>query len=193
MAPHYVQVGSEHSISLSITWRSDWSFAEAASLAPLKEGINPFIIDPEYWPLFGPIDNQAPNDWIEIDHDASLDLKDSMTISFWINPTSDSGTFNRVVEKGLWGYNNSYYFGGGNGTNDLTFYLNGQEVIETPDNILTVGDWHHAAVSYTSNGDGTGTVSSSVTGNVWTESAVPVLTIWPASTSSWGRKAMPVA
>ncbi|MEP2989610.1 MAG: transcriptional regulator [Parasphingorhabdus sp.] len=29
MAPHYVKVGSEHSISLSITWRSDWSFAEA--------------------------------------------------------------------------------------------------------------------------------------------------------------------
>lgn len=29
MAPHYVKVGNEHSISLSITWRSDWSFAEA--------------------------------------------------------------------------------------------------------------------------------------------------------------------
>ncbi len=29
MAPHYVKVGSEHSVSLSITWRSDWSFAEA--------------------------------------------------------------------------------------------------------------------------------------------------------------------
>jgi VCBS repeat-containing protein len=79
------------------------------------------------------------NDWIEIAHDPSLDLKDSMTISFWIKPTSDSGTFNRVVEKGLWGYNNSYYFGGGNGTNDLTFYLNGQEVFDTADGVLTVG------------------------------------------------------
>ena len=97
------------------------------------------------------------NDWIEIDHDPSLDLKDSMTISFWIKPTSDSGTFNRVVEKGLWGFNDSYYFGGGNGTNDLTFYLNGQGVIDTPDDVLTVGVWQHAAVSYTSNGDGTGT------------------------------------
>ncbi|QTD57891.1 cupin-like domain-containing protein [Parasphingorhabdus cellanae] len=29
MAPHFVQNGSEPSISLSITWRSDWSFAEA--------------------------------------------------------------------------------------------------------------------------------------------------------------------
>ncbi|MCP4302806.1 MAG: hypothetical protein GY783_19665, partial [Gammaproteobacteria bacterium] len=94
------------------------------------------------------------NDWIEVEHDTSLDLTDSMTISFWIKPTSDSGTFNRVVEKGLWGYNDSYYFGGGNGTNDLTFYLNGQEVFDTPDNVLTVGEWQHAAVSYTSNGDG---------------------------------------
>jgi len=33
MAPHYVKVGSEHSISLSITWRSDWSFAEADARA----------------------------------------------------------------------------------------------------------------------------------------------------------------
>ena len=29
MAPHFVKVGPESSISLSITWRSDWSFAEA--------------------------------------------------------------------------------------------------------------------------------------------------------------------
>lgn len=29
MAPHFVRNGAESSISLSITWRSDWSFAEA--------------------------------------------------------------------------------------------------------------------------------------------------------------------
>nr|WP_137676150.1 cupin-like domain-containing protein [Parerythrobacter lutipelagi] len=29
MAPHFVRNGHERSISLSITWRSDWSFAEA--------------------------------------------------------------------------------------------------------------------------------------------------------------------
>ncbi len=29
MAPHFVRNGSQPSISLSITWRSDWSFAEA--------------------------------------------------------------------------------------------------------------------------------------------------------------------
>ena len=39
----------------------------------------------------------------------------------------------------------------------MTFYLNGQEVFDTPDGVLTVGVWQHAAVSFTSNGDGTGT------------------------------------
>ncbi|MGB5078827.1 MAG: cupin-like domain-containing protein [Sphingorhabdus sp.] len=33
MAPHHVKNGSEVSISLSITWRSDWSFAEADARA----------------------------------------------------------------------------------------------------------------------------------------------------------------
>jgi hypothetical protein len=33
MAPHYVKNGPQPSISLSITWRSDWSFAEADARA----------------------------------------------------------------------------------------------------------------------------------------------------------------
>lgn len=39
----------------------------ADSLSPLKQGINPFTIPKSHYPLFGPIDNQAPNDWILID------------------------------------------------------------------------------------------------------------------------------
>ena len=45
MAPHFVRNGPEPSISLSITWRSDWSFAEADAHAfnhMLREwGMNP--------------------------------------------------------------------------------------------------------------------------------------------------------
>ena len=33
MAPHFVRVGQQASISLSITWRSEWSFAEADARA----------------------------------------------------------------------------------------------------------------------------------------------------------------
>ena len=45
-----------------------WSLALADSLSPLKQGRNPFTIPARYYPLFGPIDHQAPNDWIEIDN-----------------------------------------------------------------------------------------------------------------------------
>jgi hypothetical protein len=49
-------------------WPNDyyWSMVSADSLAPLKRGINPFSIESDVFPLYGPIDNQAPNDWIEI-------------------------------------------------------------------------------------------------------------------------------
>ena len=33
MAPHHVRNGREVSVSLSITWRSEWSFAEADARA----------------------------------------------------------------------------------------------------------------------------------------------------------------
>lgn len=50
-------------------WPHDyyWSFAVADSLTPLKQGINPFKLDSTVYPLFGPIDGQAPNDWLEVD------------------------------------------------------------------------------------------------------------------------------
>jgi len=49
-------------------WPNDyyWSAALADNLFPLKEGINPFTIDTLHFPLFGPIDNHAPNDWLEV-------------------------------------------------------------------------------------------------------------------------------
>jgi hypothetical protein len=52
MAPHYVKNGPKPSISLSITWRSEWSFAEADARAfnglLRKWGRNP--LPPGRWP-----------------------------------------------------------------------------------------------------------------------------------------------
>lgn len=52
MAPHFVRNGASSSISLSITWRSDWSFAEAEARGLnrvlRKYGIAP--IPPGRWP-----------------------------------------------------------------------------------------------------------------------------------------------
>lgn len=52
MAPHFVRNGPEPSVSLSITWRSDWSFAEADARAfngvLRRMGFNP--ARPGRWP-----------------------------------------------------------------------------------------------------------------------------------------------
>lgn len=52
MAPHYVRNGPEPSVSLSITWRSEWSFAEADARALngllRKWGLDPH--PPVRWP-----------------------------------------------------------------------------------------------------------------------------------------------
>lgn len=52
MAPHYVRNGPAPSISLSITWRSDWSYAEADARAfnafLRRRGLNPH--PPRRWP-----------------------------------------------------------------------------------------------------------------------------------------------
>ncbi|MGB3379149.1 MAG: transcriptional regulator [Allopontixanthobacter sediminis] len=52
MAPHFVRNGPESSISLSITWRSDWSFAEAEARGFNRQlrklGIAP--AQPRRWP-----------------------------------------------------------------------------------------------------------------------------------------------
>lgn len=52
MAPHHVKVGPDPAISLSITWRSEWSFAEADARAfnalLRRVGLTP--MPPERWP-----------------------------------------------------------------------------------------------------------------------------------------------
>ncbi len=54
MAPHYVRNGDAPSISLSITWRSEWSYREseahAANAALRRMGLNPAM--PPRWPSY---------------------------------------------------------------------------------------------------------------------------------------------
>jgi hypothetical protein len=115
-------------------------------------------------------------DNIQVPHSPELNITGPMTISFWIYPTSPTSVWNRIVEKGQWGYQTSYYFGCGDGTNDLTFYLSNNEVFDTANNILQVNSWQHAAVSYNSSGNATlflngvvtdsGSYTGSIQGNV---------------------------
>jgi hypothetical protein len=57
MAPHFVKNGLEPSISLSITWRSEWSFAEADARA-LNATLRKFGIKPRA-PGRYPVENKA--------------------------------------------------------------------------------------------------------------------------------------
>jgi hypothetical protein len=111
-------------------------------------------------------------DYIGIPHDTSLNLTGPMTLSYWVKLSADAGQWNRVIEKGNGGFTTGYYFGGGDGTNDVTFYLTDTEVFDTADYALTTGNWHHVAVTYASNGDatfildGTATPSGNFSGTV---------------------------
>ncbi len=100
-------------------------------------------------------------DSVQIPHDPSLNLTGPMTISFWIHPTQNTGAYNRVVDKT---FTTSYYFGCGNGTNDLTFYLSGNMVIETPNNTISVDTWQYAVVTYDNSGDATLYLNGAVIG-----------------------------
>jgi hypothetical protein len=54
MAPHFVKVGHEPAISLSITWRSEWSYREAEAHAAnhwlRQHGLSPAM--PPRWPAY---------------------------------------------------------------------------------------------------------------------------------------------
>jgi hypothetical protein len=95
----------------------------------------------------------ADGDAVEVPHHSTLNLTGDMTISYWFHATENSGQYNRIVDKG---YSTSYYFGGGDGINDLTFYLSNTEVFDTADSTFTINAWHYAAVTYDStSGDAT--------------------------------------
>lgn len=68
MAPHFVKVGPESSISLSITWRSDWSFAEAdargCNRLLRKAGLKPAA--PGRWPATNAAKANAYRAWRKV-------------------------------------------------------------------------------------------------------------------------------
>jgi len=85
-------------------WPKDyyWSFVVADSLSPLKRGENPFYIDTTTFPLFGPIDGQAPNDWLEVDGtyyapDETHDGESHMWVSEDITTWKDLGAVEGIL------------------------------------------------------------------------------------------------
>jgi|GEM_PF-2512427 len=130
-------------------WPHDyyWSFAVADSLAPLKRGINPFRIDTTAFPLFGPIDGQAPNDWLEVDgvyyapdetHDGESHMWKSEDILNW----TDIGPISGITghDPGM-AFDGEHYYLFNESGESLTFNRleNFTKVVED-DEVLFVGD-----------------------------------------------------
>jgi hypothetical protein len=84
--------------------------------------------------------------YISVPHKSSINLTSSMTLAFWVKPASNiTYDWTRLMEKS---YPTGYYIGSGTGTNDISYWLNGNEVFDTADNVLSVGTWKHVAVTF---------------------------------------------
>lgn len=125
-----------------------WSFVVADSLSPLKAGLNPFYIDSTQFPLYGPIDGQAPNDWLEVNgifyapdetHDGESHMWQSKDIVNW----EDLGPISGILgaDPGMVFDGNDFFLFNENG-DYLTYNRldeNMTQVVEG-DTVLHVGD-----------------------------------------------------
>lgn len=125
-----------------------WSFAVAESLEPFKQGINPFKIDSSFFPLHGPINGHAPNDWLEVNgtyyapdetHDGESHMWISNDIVNWKNIGPIKGILGN--DPGIC-YDGMHFFLFNEKNNYLTFNRLNRDytsVVEG-DTILNVGD-----------------------------------------------------
>jgi len=125
-----------------------WSAVIADSLSPLKQGLNPFKLDTTFYPLFGPINNHAPNDWLEVDgtiyapdetHDGDSHMWRSTNMLTW----EDMGPISGIngSDPGMT-YDGQDYYLFNESNNELNYNrLNADftSVIEG-DTVLNVGD-----------------------------------------------------
>ena len=125
-----------------------WSFVVADSLSPLKSGINPFYVDSTNYPLYGPIDGQAPNDWLEVDdtfyapdetHDGDSHMWRSQDIVHW----EDLGPISGILgaDPGMV-YDGEHFFLFNENGNYLTFNQLDESMtrVTNGDTVLHVGD-----------------------------------------------------
>ena len=91
------------------------------------------------------------NEYVEVDHDAELNLSSAFTIELWINPDAIPYGWDALVSKGvndrppsLWMYYNSIELWYGSGTNGLIAY--------TDYGTISTGKWQHIAATRSSSG-----------------------------------------
>ena len=83
-------------------------------------------------------------DYINCGNDASLNIKGPITVSAWIKPTANLGTYKRIVEKD---WAQSYILNSKSGTNGIAFCMdsdgNPGNYVQTADNVIPLNSWTH--------------------------------------------------
>ncbi len=127
-----------------------WSYDEGAgsTAGDSTANGNDGVINGASWTNNGKVGQalyfDGNNDYVRIGHSSELNITGSMTLSVWVYPTQPA-TWRRFIDKG---FQNSYYLGTANGTNDIGCYLSNTNVINTADNTLNINEWNHVVVTY---------------------------------------------
>jgi len=88
------------------------------------------------------------NDYIEIPHDASLDIQDALTVEAWINPSSTAAD-QRILSKSPYPNNDFSMIRASNNRVLVSMKINGVvQSIYSPANAVPVGKWTHVVGTY---------------------------------------------
>ncbi|MBW2973644.1 VCBS repeat-containing protein [Candidatus Woesearchaeota archaeon] len=84
------------------------------------------------------------NDYINCGNDPSLNIKGPITVSAWIKPTANLGTYKRIVTKD---WAQSYVLNSNSGTNGIAFCMdsdgNPGNYVSTANNVIPLNSWTH--------------------------------------------------
>ncbi len=86
------------------------------------------------------------DDYVGINHSASLDLNDIITISFWIKDTGSTGWYSNILQK-MWGASTGYGIQRLTTTTQIYLRIDTSAGINQVGGFITVLDglWHHVA------------------------------------------------
>ena len=100
-------------------------------------------------PVDGALNFDGTNDYINVPHDDSLSLQDTMSFSAWINAAAFGNSYRTVLAKDEGGASSNYWFGTFRDELTFGFYASGFfRAVFTAGASLQPGTWYHVAVTF---------------------------------------------
>ncbi|MBN2360301.1 MAG: hypothetical protein JXR83_12685 [Deltaproteobacteria bacterium] len=100
----------------------------------------------------GALSFDGDDDHVSVPYAADLDLRGPLTLALWFKTETEPGGWDTMIDHS---YPTSYFFGAGDGTRDLEFWLADTLVVDSGNDVIQFGNWMHAAVTYTASGTAT--------------------------------------